>query len=289
MNHPSVLAAYACCFAVCLSFADGLFASKIFVPVLSKAGLAKFAGLTVEGHDNVLLEHVLALELKQRGRVKAIYPVFVGEPCQGTSKLSNFFATCKWSDYPKDVLVASVDEKARGHLTRKLGPDKCKLDITDRSPRGVLEQLSKHQGGFVFGECDKALDEISATILQMVRQVAVGKTIAEADSQPASPTAHSPSSRSPRPWRPPAWLPPALPSPIARSPSTRGGQRRWLDSLMRRRALPDEILLTERGVSQGHSPGAKLAGPSSERERREMEDAWLRSVVRRATKVGEDV
>ena len=46
-----------------MGFADGLFASRIFVPVLSRRGLANFASLHAGSRcDNVLLEHEVALE-----------------------------------------------------------------------------------------------------------------------------------------------------------------------------------------------------------------------------------
>jgi len=62
------------------SFLDALSSSDVFVPVLSKAALAKFALLTPESAcDNVLLEHRMALELKERGDLRLIFPVFVGE------------------------------------------------------------------------------------------------------------------------------------------------------------------------------------------------------------------
>ena len=56
-------------------FADGLFGSKIFVPVLSKAGLAGFAELQEDSPcDNVLLEHFLALEMQKRGLLRDHLP-----------------------------------------------------------------------------------------------------------------------------------------------------------------------------------------------------------------------
>ena len=51
-----------------------------FVPVLSKDALANFANLKQRSPcDNVLLEYTLALELKARGQLRAIFPVFVGD------------------------------------------------------------------------------------------------------------------------------------------------------------------------------------------------------------------
>ena len=41
----------------------------------------------------MLLEHLLALEQWERGKIRAIFPLFVGEAQDGTTGLSNFFAT----------------------------------------------------------------------------------------------------------------------------------------------------------------------------------------------------
>jgi hypothetical protein len=60
-------------------FANGMYSSDIFVPILSKAALEPFAKLTAESSDNVLLEHQLALELLESEDLRRIYPVLVGE------------------------------------------------------------------------------------------------------------------------------------------------------------------------------------------------------------------
>lgn len=163
-------------------FADGLFASRVFVPVLSKAGLASFADLDAGSRcDNVLLEHLLALEQKDRGRLKAIYPVLVGKLDAATGRHGHFFTSGGMPDCSRHVAVDAVDAKAREHLTRKLGVTHGgTLRVGDRSPRGVLHQLCQHQGGFVQGECDAALDKIARQIQQTVKDVAAGRVIAEA-------------------------------------------------------------------------------------------------------------
>jgi len=61
-------------------FADGLISSSIFVLVISKVPLAPCALLTcVRACDNVVLGHQLALELKHRGDMRAMFSVLVGE------------------------------------------------------------------------------------------------------------------------------------------------------------------------------------------------------------------
>ena len=61
-------------------FVDGLRSSLIVVPVLSRPALQAFSTLDEgSGCDNFLLEHALALELKERGVVWGITPLLVGE------------------------------------------------------------------------------------------------------------------------------------------------------------------------------------------------------------------
>ena len=68
-------------------FCEGLIKSRCFVALLSHGAIhhpsnprQNFLQLTADsGCDNVLLEHRLALELRQRGLVEKIYPVMVGE------------------------------------------------------------------------------------------------------------------------------------------------------------------------------------------------------------------
>ena len=129
-------------------FADSLFASSVFVPVLSKAALASFARLEAGSRcDNVLLEHLLALEQWERGKIRAIFPLFVGEARDGTTGLSNFFATGGLPTCQAGIVVAAVDEKAREHLRRRgLASSAAELKVADRTPGGILSQLCRHQG-----------------------------------------------------------------------------------------------------------------------------------------------
>ena len=164
-------------------FANGLFGSRVFVPVLSKAALAGFANLEADSRcDNVLLEHVLALEQKRRGQLKAIFPVFVGETRADSSLMSDFFATGGLPTCNLEVPVATVDEQARAHLSRRLGPvpEPELLQVEDRTPGGVLKQICKFQGGFIKGARDEALDAVAHQILQTVHDVAAGRVIVEA-------------------------------------------------------------------------------------------------------------
>ena len=57
-----------------------MYSSDIIVPVLSKVALEPFAKLTGESRwDNVLLDHLMAIEFLHRGDFHDINPVIVGE------------------------------------------------------------------------------------------------------------------------------------------------------------------------------------------------------------------
>jgi hypothetical protein len=134
------------------SFADGLFSAGVFVPLLSKAALAPFATLTPEsGCDNVLLEYCLALELKERGELRAIFPVLIGdvEQCGGSLETGygDFFRGGGVPQCPS-VRVDSVAQKCRAHLLRA-GKGAPLLD--DWTVKGVLERIMQHQGTFLKG------------------------------------------------------------------------------------------------------------------------------------------
>jgi hypothetical protein len=96
--------------------------SDVFVPVLSKAALAPFAQLTSSSAcDNVLLEQQLALELQQRGDLRVIYPVLVGElkhlSDQDGDLYCDFFKTGGVPACPDEV-VKAVEDKVAEHLER---------------------------------------------------------------------------------------------------------------------------------------------------------------------------
>jgi hypothetical protein len=66
-----------------LNFANGLASSKVFAPVMTGSCLRSFVELAqADIEDFVLTEWPMALELQQRGVVKAIFPIIIGE--QGT-------------------------------------------------------------------------------------------------------------------------------------------------------------------------------------------------------------
>ena len=96
---------------------------QVFVCLISKNAVGhatntrqSFSQLTAASAcDNVLLEHQLALELREMGMLEFIYPVFIGE--RNSDGIHDPF---DWSCYGSlpDVVVSSVLEKLTGHLDR---------------------------------------------------------------------------------------------------------------------------------------------------------------------------
>ena len=102
-------------------FCEGLVCSHVFVPLLSQAAIknpknerANFEKLKEDSAcDNVLLEHRLALELIDRGYVKSILPLLIGQCNDGVFEKFSFGQLP--SELPK-VQVRALEEKLREHL-----------------------------------------------------------------------------------------------------------------------------------------------------------------------------
>ena len=135
-------------------FDNGLNESAVYVPVLSKAALASYANLTAQSKcDNVLLEQLLALEFKKRDDSFVICPVFVGElenrPHLGGDIYSDFFQTNCIPKCPK-MVVKAVESKLSEHLQR-IGKGAPQLPQSQRTVKGTLKAIIKHQGVFLRG------------------------------------------------------------------------------------------------------------------------------------------
>jgi serine/threonine protein kinase len=104
-------------------FCEGLVCSHVFVPLLSQAAVknpdnprANFEMLMEESDcDNVLLEHRLALELKDRGFVQSIMPLLIGQCNNGTIDKFQFSQLPAAAQLPK-VQVWALEAKLREHL-----------------------------------------------------------------------------------------------------------------------------------------------------------------------------
>jgi len=171
--------------AVCLvdgrrwldGFCEGLARSSVFVPLLSVGGMDNWARLTPESAcDNVLLEHRLALELRVRGLLDAIFPVFVGPPLpavaiggggggaaaagaapaargNGTHVVRGGLFEARRSGVmtpPADVVVAAVEATLRTQLDDTLGLGVPLRDAA--SAAAVWAEVCAFQGAMLSGE-----------------------------------------------------------------------------------------------------------------------------------------
>jgi len=154
-------------------FVDGLFSATLFVPILSKAGLANFAKLDkTSKQDNVLIEQVLALEQRERGYIKGVFPVLLGSD-DGHGQRANFFSEGARPNCADEV-VQAVDENVRTHLLGKYGPGLAVPLLQDRTPCGVLKRLMDMQGDKIDGDCETALERVADKICEMAKEVAGG-------------------------------------------------------------------------------------------------------------------
>ena len=145
-------------------FADGLLSSDVFVPFLSKAALAPFGSLQLTSRcDNVLLEYRMALELKERGLLRAVFPVFVGDEVNSTELgegYGDFFGGGGMPAAP-DVRVMAVEAKAREHLRRADRGTGGNVAEAERSVSRTLKAICAHQGEFLKGSPKRdALDRV---------------------------------------------------------------------------------------------------------------------------------
>ena len=152
-------------------FADGLSSSAIFVPILSKAALAPCAFLTATSTtcDNVLLEHQMAMELKERGDIRAVFPVLVGELMivEGVddSIYGDFFRGGGMPTCGSEV-VQSVEAKLVQHLDR-LGKGAPRLPASARTVSQTLQGITAHQGVKLEGMRRDAMDKAVAGIVAL--------------------------------------------------------------------------------------------------------------------------
>ena len=109
----------------------------------------------------------MALELRQRGMIDGIFPIFIGdrdaEGCYG----DYFAGGCHPSNLP-GVAVAAVAEKLQLHLdTQGLGA----VYLEQATVKGVVEMISAHQGGFLrSGDSRGSIPAIVHQIAEMIKR-----------------------------------------------------------------------------------------------------------------------
>lgn len=163
-----------------IGFCDGLLKSKVFMPVLSRDAInhatkpnQNFANLVSNSPcDNVLLEHLLALNLQEIGRLDYIFPVMIGDRIKTAkgagSTYSHYFQSgCppKFEAAAEHVVVQSIENKLCQHLDRQ---GQGTPVITGLSPKAILGRVFEYQGFFVQGKAETAFNGIEIKIKEMV-------------------------------------------------------------------------------------------------------------------------
>ena len=120
----------------------------------------------------VLLEHIMMLELIARGEVKGIYPVMVGERT-ADGQYAKFFEGKATVSLPP-VRVAAVGEKLSHHLRRaKKGEPQSREAASATVPR-VLAGLLEYQGTALENDDDAALGAVAQAVAQAIYDLRAG-------------------------------------------------------------------------------------------------------------------
>lgn len=154
-------------------FVDGMLQSVMIVPLLSRQQLGNFETLQADSKcDNVLLEHIMMLELFARNEIKAIFPVMVGE--RSGNRYASFFEGKAACELPS-VRVEAVGEKLESHLKRaKKGAPISSAAISATVPQ-VLDSLLEYQGVAMASDDAAAVAAASQAVLAAVEDVHAGR------------------------------------------------------------------------------------------------------------------
>ena len=113
--------------------------------------------------DNLLLEQVLALELKELGMLEFVMPLLIGQASQSSEYEAFDFGI---TGVMPEVCVTSVMSKASHHLDRQ----GCgALLKPQRTVTQTVSSLLSMQGKFVQGEYEGAMDKAAKDIARMCR------------------------------------------------------------------------------------------------------------------------
>jgi len=155
-------------------FCKGWIQSRAFVCLISAGAInhptnprSSFTTL-LDGSpcDNVLLEHQLALELRDQGMLDYIFPVFIGsENSSDPTKLDNFNFS-NFGGLSDTVVVDAVLQKLRDHMDREALGSPLNAQA-QRSVKQTMDAFTANQGGKLEGDVQASLDTISQGILNM--------------------------------------------------------------------------------------------------------------------------
>jgi len=165
-------------------FCKGLIKSATFLPIFSRGAIndpsnprQNFGALRHDSPcDNCLLEQRLALELKERGLVEKIYPLFVGRT-HPDGAYERYVLVGDDADHPQlpTEPVAAVEQCVIAHLDAQgLGlPYQMNMPVA-----AVVNSVLRFQGSFVQGDLAQSLEtHIVPAVLRMlpVRRDSAGR------------------------------------------------------------------------------------------------------------------
>ena len=203
-------------------FMEGLSKSWVFVPIVSVGCVEPMMGLSDGGEDwcdNVLLEWTAALELHQRGAIKAVLPVLSGQ--------DNFFSDAQAafggvSALPGRVSAATMEQVAM-HLQEHTddGSIEGLRELVQQATgeaeptiKNIVSGLLKFQGIKVsasgagaahshghlsvgLDDLTKCVDRVHSTVSACLKRVGMDQDAAATDDGGLSPSPHTSSSSSP--------------------------------------------------------------------------------------------
>ena len=135
--------------------------------LLSKKALQNFSTLKSDSNcDNVLLEHRLALELRESGLIDKVFPVIIGEPVNGNSAEYKIDWQTIWPQGSLDVCVKAVEDNLALHMdSQALGTPL----VSDRTILSVLAELKKIQGALIEDGVDGAFLSAAERIYKLCK------------------------------------------------------------------------------------------------------------------------
>jgi hypothetical protein len=155
-------------------FCKGLVDSKVFVPIVSEDAIKNpskswqnFETLLEDqpNCDNVFLEHCLALELRQRGYIEKIFPIFIGK-----KQDDDYLKIDHRLELPQncpDKVISSVQLKVVQHLdNNSLG-----CPYKQRSVAAVWGEIKTSQGAEVEGASSVAFEDAVKRLLILKQNV----------------------------------------------------------------------------------------------------------------------
>jgi serine/threonine protein kinase len=156
-------------------FCEGLAKSRIIAPLLSRAAMKSPTNPRQNLEtlhesspcDNVLLEHRLALELRDRGLIEKIFPLFIGDKKEDGTTYTRYLFNGSDSNYPAcpEEVLQSLELKLKSEL-EILG---LGLPFEESMTIAKIEaEITRYQGYFIEGEMELCMANVATKVHDML-------------------------------------------------------------------------------------------------------------------------